>query len=83
MFVLAFDNTNNDPNKGERNSHRKYFFPKVDITNYNVLIDGRNIYDQPINDQKKQYDEIRKIATGKRCDYTTGCLLDCQYFKEH
>ena len=29
------------------------------------------------------YDEIRKIATGKGENYTTGCLLDYQYFKDH
>ena len=50
LFVLAFDNINNDGNKVERYSHRKYFLPRVNITNYNVLIDGRNFYDQPIND---------------------------------
>ena len=50
---------------------------------YNVSIDGRNFYDQPINDQIKKYDEIRKIATGKGDDYTTGCLLDNQFFKDH
>ena len=83
MFVLAFDNTNNGDNKVERESHRKYFLPRVDITNYNVLIDGRNFYDQPINDQIKKYDEIRKIATGKGDDYTTGCLADYQNFKDH
>ena len=66
LFVLAFDNTNNGDNKVERDSHRKYFLPRVDITNYNVLINGRNFYDQTINDQMKKYDEIRKIATGKR-----------------
>ena len=38
LFVLAFENTNNGDNKVERNSHRKYFLPRVDITNYNVLI---------------------------------------------
>ena len=53
------------------------------ITNYNVLIDGRNFYDQPINDQIKKYNEIRKIATGKGDDYTTGCLLNYAYFKDH
>ena len=42
-----------------------YFISRVDLTNYNVLIDGRNFYDQPINDQIKKYDEIRKIATEK------------------
>ena len=50
---------------------------------YDVLIDGRNFYDQPISDQIKKYDEIRKIVIGKRNDYTTGCLLDYQYFKGH
>ena len=83
LFVLAFNNTNNNANKVERDSHRKYFLPRVNIINYNVLIDGRNFYDQPINYQIKKYDEIRKIATGKGDDYTTGCLLDCQYFKDH
>ena len=48
-----------------------------------TLIDGRNFYDQPINDQVRKYDEIRKTAIGKRDDYTTGYLLDYQYFKNH
>ena len=75
LFALAFDNTHNGNNKVERDSHIKYFLTRVNITNYNVLIDGRNFYDKPINDQSKMYDEIRKIATGKGDDYTTGCLL--------
>ena len=92
LFVLAFNNTtvnvpnnpiNNTNNRVLRNSHTKYFLPRVNITNYNVLIDGRNFYDQPINDLIKQYDEIRKIATGQGDDYTTRCLLDYQYSKDH
>ena len=92
LFVPAFNNTtanvpnnpiNNTNNRVLRNSHTKYFLPRVNITNYNVLIDGRNFYDQPINDLVKQYDEIRKTATGQGDDYTTGCLLDYQYFKDH
>ena len=86
LFVLAFDNTENGDKKVERDSHRKYFLPRVDITNYNVLIDGRNFYGQPINDQMKKHDEIRKIATGKGDDYTNinkHSLLDYQYFKDH
>ena len=74
LFVLAFDNTENGNNKVERDSHRKYVLPIVDITNYNVLIDGRNFYHQPINDQIRKYDEIRKIATGKGDDYPTDCI---------
>ena len=82
LFVLAFDYTENDDNKVERdNITRKE--TRVNVTNYNVLIDGRNFYDQPISDQIKKYDEIRKIATGKGDDYATGCLLDYQYFRDH
>ena len=83
MFVPAFDNTNNGPNKVKRNRSTKYFLPRVNITNYNVFIDGRNFYDQPVNDQIKKYDEIRKIATRKGDDYTTGCVLYYQYLKDH
>ena len=92
MFVLAFNNTtvtvpnnpiNNTNNRVLRNSHTKYFLSRVNITNYNVLIDRRNFYDQSTNDSLKQYVEIRKTATGQGDDYTTGCLLDYQYFKDH
>ena len=47
-----------------------HFLPRVDIPNYNVLIDSRNFYDQPINDQIKKYAEIRKIEIGKGDNYT-------------
>ena len=76
LFVLAFGKSENGNKKVERDSHRKYFLPRVDITNYNVLLDDRNFYDQSVNDQIKRYDEIRKISTVKGDDYTTGCLLD-------
>ena len=78
LFLLAFDNTNNGNEKVERNSHTKYFHPRVNITDYNVLIDGRNFYDQSINDQIKKFDEIRKIGTRQGDDYTAGC-----FFKDH
>ena len=83
LYVFPSNNTHNDANKVERDSRRKYFLPRVNITNYNVLIDSKNFYDQPISNQIKKYDEIRKIATGKGDDYLTGCLLDYQYFKDH
>ena len=74
LFVRAFSNTtvnsrdkpiNNTNNRVERNSHTKYFLPKVNVTNFNVLIDGRNFYDQPINDLIKQYGKIRKLQQVK------------------
>ena len=60
LLVFPFNNIDNNANKVERNSRRKYFLPRVNITNYNILIDGRNFYDQPINNRIKKYDEIRK-----------------------
>ena len=59
------------------------FLPRLKIENYNIEIDGRNFYDQPINDSIKQYDEVRKISTGQGDDYTTGCLLDFAYFEKN
>ena len=47
------------------------------------MIDGRNIFDQPINNMTKTYENIRKITTGQGDDYTTGCLLDYSYFNEN
>ena len=95
LFVLAFDDTRADEAADAaeprnlvakrliRDSYRKYFVPRVDITSYNVLIDGRNFYDQPINDSIRKYNEIRKIATGKGDNYATGFLLDYDYFKKN
>ena len=42
-------------------SYKKFFLPRAKNENYNVQIDGRNFYDQPINDLIKQCDEIRRI----------------------
>ena len=70
LFVLPFENKNG------RTSHSTYYLPKVEIKDYNVMIAGRNFFDQPINSMNKTYENIRKIATGKGDDYTTGCLLD-------
>ena len=47
------------------------------------MIDGKNVFDQPINSDLKRYENIRRIATVQGDDYTTGCLLDYSYFKEN
>ena len=82
MFVLAYDNTEGN-NQVSIDSSKKYFLPRVKIENHNIEIDGKNFYDQPINDSIKQYDKIRKISTGQGDDYTTGCLLDFAYFEKN
>ena len=63
LFVLAYYNTD-DNNRVTADSHRRYFLPRINIENYNIEIDGKNFYGQPINDLIKQYDEVRKISTG-------------------
>ena len=77
LFVLSFENEN------DRASHSPYYPSKVEIKYYNVMIDDKNYFDQSINSNLKTYENIRKIATGKGDDYTTGCLLDYSYFKDH
>ena len=85
LFVFAyFIAAGNDADQEAGiKDNKKYFLPRGEIKNYNVLIDGRNFYDQPINDIIKQYDEVRKVSTGYGDDYTTGCLLDYAYFKDN
>ena len=56
-------------------------YQKVIINNYNVIINGKNFYDQPIDSDVKRYEEIRKLAIGQSEDYTTGCLLNYDYIK--
>ena len=47
-------------NKVEKNNNRQYFLPRVKITVYNVLLDDRSFYDQPISDQTKKYNKLIK-----------------------
>ena len=68
MFVLAYNNTEGDNNQVSINSRQKYFLPRVNIGNYNIQIDGRNFYDQPIHDLVRQYDEVREVSTGQGDD---------------
>ena len=47
------------------------------------MIDGKTFFDQPINWNFKTYENIRRTAIGQGDDYTTDCLLDYSYFKDH
>ena len=68
LFVLAFENMRKEQ------VIKKCYLPNVEIKNYNVMIDGKNFFDQPIKNDKVTYENIRKIATGRQDGYTTGCL---------
>ena len=62
LFVSSFENEN------DRTSHSTYNLPKAEIKDYNVMIDGKSFFDQPINNDLKTYENNRKIATGQRDD---------------
>ena len=66
-----------------RESLKQYFLPTVEIKDYKVMIDGKFFFHQPIKNDLKTKDNIRKITTGQSDDYTTGCLLDYPYFKKY
>ena len=66
-----------------RNGKQKYYLARIDLEKYNVIIDGRNFYDNPIESDIEKYRELKKVMTGKGEDYTTGSLLDFDYFKKH
>ena len=77
LFVLSFKYENG------RESYKRYYLPTVQIKDYNVMIDGRNFFDQPVKTDLKTYDNIHKITTGQGDDCKIGCLLDYPYFKEY
>ena len=73
LFVLAY--SNQDEN-AKRYKVRRCYLQKSIIKNYNVIISGKNFYDQSIDSDIKRYEEIRKLTSGQNEYYTTACLLD-------
>ena len=59
FFVLAFEHDNDND---WRTSNKRYYIPNVEIKDYNVMIDGKNFFDQPVKNDKVTYENIRKIA---------------------
>ena len=80
LFVMAYNNANDHPT---RNGQQKYYLPRIDLSKYNVIIDGRNFYDNPIESDIEKYRELKKVMIGKGEEYITGSLLDFNYFGKH
>ena len=78
---MAYDRA--DANHATRNGRRKHYLPRNDLKKYNVIIDGRNFYDNPIESDIEKYRELKKVMIGKGEDYTAGSLLDYNYFRNH
>ena len=45
--------------------HIGHYLPEVEIRDCNVMIDGKNFFDQPVKTDIRTYDNIRKLATGQ------------------
>ena len=80
LFVMAYNRTNGQPT---RNGQQKYYLPRIDLEKYNVIIDGRNFYDNPIESDIEKYGELKKVMIGKGEDHATGSLFDFNYFDQH
>ena len=52
LFVIAYNRANDQPTK---NGQRKYYLPRISLNKYNVIIDGRNFYDNPIESDIEKY----------------------------
>ena len=53
------------------------------MKDYNIMIDGKNFFCQPVKKNLRPYDNILKIATGQGDDYATSCLLDYNYLNKY
>ena len=75
LFVLSFKNEEG------RTSFSRYYEPKVEIKDFNVLIDGKRFFDVAVKNKEEAYEKIMSIS--KNNDYTAGNLLDYEYFSKH
>ena len=66
-----------------RTRYTGYFYTKLETKDYTVMIDGQNVLDELAKNYLKAYYNMIKSSTGHMDQYTTGCLLDYFYFREH
>ena len=78
--MLAFEHDNDND---WRISNNRYCIPNVEIKDYNVMIDRKNFFNQPVKNDKVTYENITKNTIGQGEYYTTVCLLDYAYFKKY
>ena len=74
FFVLSFQN------EDDRFSFSEYNTPNVEIKDFKVLIDGKSFFDTPIKNKEETYEPIIEMNRNKY--YTTGNLLDYEYFSK-
>ena len=75
LFALSFESEN------DRVSFSKYYLPKIEIKDFNVLTEGKPFFEIPVKNKEGSYEAI--IEMSKNNDYTTRNLLEYEYFKDH
>ena len=75
FFVLSFEN------EVSRTLHSKYYLPEVKIKGYNLKIDGKKVFHQPINKSARTYENIRKLANGQGYDCTNWLFVRSSLFQ--
>ena len=75
LLVVTFEN------EDDKTSFSKYDLPKVEIKDFNLLIDGKPFFEISVKNKEEAYEAI--IEMSKNNDYAIGNLLDYEYFKEH
>ena len=75
FFVLAYQTAD------DRQSFSQFYFPRVMIKDYNVIVDKLAFFDLPIKTEEEAYEKIIDISRNSEC--TTGNLLDYDYFKKY
>ena len=82
LFVLPFERIEeNNVKKDYRDSFSHYYIPKVQIKDFNILIDGKNVFDLPVKNEEEAYEKNTEMSNNN--DYMTGNLLDFAYCKEN
>ena len=75
LLVLAYQNAD------DRQSFSQFYLPRVMVKDFNVIIDKLAFFDLPIKTKEEAYEKIIDISRDN--EFTTGHLLDYDYFKKH
>ena len=75
LFVLAYQTAN------DRQSYSQFYLPRVMVKDFNAIIDKLAFFDLLIKTEEEAYEKIMDISRNN--EYTTGDLLDYDYFKKH
>ena len=82
LFILSFERIEeNNVKKNHRDSFSYYYVPNVEMKDFDVLMEGKNLSDLPVKNEEEAYEEI--IEMSRNNDYITSNLVDFAYFKEN